>query len=190
MSAKRKLKTPACVPQSWEDADKLMAEFGVLSGKIVRLQAGCDDAVAKIKATFQIQAAPVQARLDEIFEAVEYYATANRKRLTDDGKSKTVVMTAGLFGWRLCPPSVAFAKGLKAADIVVVIRTARESALCGNLRKAATTLAGFIRVKEEPNKDAMLENTTIAMLVDGVSIVTDKEEFFLDPSTAELPVPK
>lgn len=132
MSKKTK-KASACTPQSWEDANQLMAEYGALSSKAVKIQAGCEDAVAKVKATFQIQLAPVQVRLDEIFEAIECYAAANRKRLTDDGKTKTVTMTAGSFGWRLCPPSVAFAKGLKVADIVKNVL--KLIAKLGNIKK-------------------------------------------------------
>jgi phage host-nuclease inhibitor protein Gam len=194
LSAKRKAKTPACVPQSWEEADKLMAEYGELSGKIVTNQAECEAAVAKVMAPYQETAAPMQARMDEIFEAIECYAAANRKKLTDDGKTKTVTMTAGSFGWRLCPPSVAIPRALNAADVVKNIRAlikklrARKANEMTPIHLAAAL--GFIRIKEEPNKAAMLDAPETAAMVEDVSIVTDKEEFFLDPTIAELPEPK
>ena len=192
MRKKTKRTPPACTPRSWEDADNLMAEFGELSSQSVRIQAGCDDAVAKVMATFQAQLAPKQERMAVIVEALQCYATANRKALTDDGKTKTVTMTAGSFGWRCCPPSVVFRKGLKAEDVIANIRAlAKEYAANGTAGKTfAAVILSFIRLKEEPNKNAMLENSELAEEVDGVKIITDKEEFFVDPTVAELPEPK
>jgi phage host-nuclease inhibitor protein Gam len=188
--SKRKKKVPVCTPKSWKEADALVAEYGELSSTIVKNQADCETAVAEVKAIYQATAAPLQTRMDAIFEAIQAYADANRKALTDDGKTKTVTMTAGAFGWRLCPPSVAFRRGMKGEDVVKNIRAIADKLYGQGSTDAARALDMFIRRKEEPNKDAMLNATALAGMVDGVKIITDQELFFLDPTIAELPEPK
>ncbi len=189
MSAKAK-KAPACTPQSWEEADKLIAEYGELDGTATKLQARCDSAVARVKASFQTKLAPTQARMAEIFDAVAWYAEANRKTLTDDGKTKTVTMTAGSFGWRLCPPSVAVKRGLTAPDLVTSVKALATRYIGDGKRKIARAVLCFVRLKEEPDKEAMLKNPDLAAEIEGIRIVTDKEEFFLSTDIAELPEPK
>lgn len=189
MSAKRKPKVQA--PQTWAEANALLEEYGEKSNALVKISADLDAAVAKARKPFDDIATPIQERLDAIFEGLQLYADANRKTLTEDGKYKTVKMANGSFGWRTCPASVEFKRGLKAADIVEnILEKIKE--LWGHGRGVAAdrtkarAMQAFIRRKMEPNKDAMLADQDLASEVPGVKIVTDAEIFFVDPTQAEL----
>ena len=52
--------------------------------------------------------------------------------------------------------------------------------------RGALMLATFIRVKYEPNKDAMLAHPNNTALVEGVTIKPGDEQFFIDPVGLEL----
>jgi phage host-nuclease inhibitor protein Gam len=185
MSKKAK-KVPACTPQSWAEADKLLAEYSEKQDTLTALETRCNAAVARIKARYQAKALPVQARHDQIFDGLQCYAEANRKTLTEDGKTKSVQMTAGRLGWRLGQRSVKFRKGMTGDDVVNAIRVFRANCLANKRRLMATKLLSFIRVKAEPNKDAMLADRHLAKIIDGVRIVEGVEMFYIDPTVAEL----
>lgn len=190
MSAKKKPAVAA--PQGWAEANALLEEYGDISNSLVRIEADLDAAVAKARKPFDDLATPLQERADAIFEGLELYADANRKTLTEDGKTKTVKMAAGAFGWRTCPPSVAIESKLKAKDVIknILALVARLfKAEEKENRKLAETARGFIRFKQEVNREAMLAAPELAAKVKGVSIVTDSEEFWIDPTQAELAEP-
>lgn len=192
MNAKRKT-PPTCTPKNWEEADTVMAEIVDIDSKLMKLAAGLDDAVAKVRASFAEKTVPLDVRRADLCDGLELYADANRKKLTEDGKIKTVTMTNGAFGWRLCPPSVAFASKLKSADVVKAVY-GFIGGLYGRRNKAAlkhvAAARTFVRVREEPDKQAMLAAPATAAAIPGIRIITDKEEFFIDTSIAERPEPK
>jgi phage host-nuclease inhibitor protein Gam len=193
----RKKKAPVIVLSSWEEADRAVAEMAELSDMITTTTGRLNAAVARVTARYTARTAPFQARHDELLAAIQAYADANREKLTDGGKTKSAKMTAGTIGWRTCPASVAYASGLKISDVVLKILD-----LIGKLQKKVNKdkddaearlqlvqAEGFIRRKMEPNKDAMLDAPATAALVEGVRIVTDKEDFYVDFSVVDLPEP-
>lgn len=189
---------PACTPQSWEEADAAIGRIVDIDVTLMRSEARLKAAVARISARYALKTVPLEAERKNLCTGLEVYATANRKKLTDDGARKSVVMTNGTFGWRLCPASVSFKRGLKPADIVENVKTlikkleamAKGPARSDVAAESMEVAAGFIRLKEEPNKEAMLEAQVTAKMVDGVKIVTGVEEFYIDTSVAENPEPK
>ncbi len=177
MKAATKKKAPAiAVPQTDAEANRLLKEYGDTFNLVARVQAEIDQAVADLKAAFEAKAKPHQDRMNVIFEQLQAWSAAHRDRLTDDGKSKTVTMPAGAIGWRNRPPSVRWKKGFKAEDILAAIKEA-------GLRR-------FIRTKEEPNKERMLDEPDVAVTIDGVIIGSAGEEFYVAPFGAELAEPK
>jgi phage host-nuclease inhibitor protein Gam len=176
-AAKKKTAMAAIqVPQTDEEANALVAEYGEHFNAIANLQVGLDDALAKVKATFEEQSAPHQERLKTLFMQLTSWGAAHRKRLTEDGKTKTVKLPAGEIGWRNLPPSVRWKKGSKVEDIIAAIKAA-------GMRR-------FLRLKEEPNKERMLEEPEAAALIDGVIIGSGGENFFVAPFGADLAQPK
>lgn len=188
-SAKKKTKAAALdVPQSIDEANALLAEYGELFNEAAHIEADMNAALAKAKSDAEEQAKPVAERMLQVFDALNAYAGAHRKDLTQDGKTKTVKLPAGEIGWRMNPPSVKWKSGFNGEKIVagikaliddVVIKTLQDAERLGSLR-------GFIRTKEEPNKDAMGDNPDLAREIPGVKIGSSGEQFFLAPFGAEL----
>jgi len=81
-------------------------------------------------------------------------------------------LPTGFFGWRSTPPAVSL-KNIKA-----VLKKLKELGL-----------KRFIRIKEEPDKEAMLKEPEVAKSVKGVSI-TQYEEFFIKPLELEVEIVK
>lgn len=174
-AAKTKMKA-IDVPQTDAAADALLKEYGETYNILANLDTGMNDALAKVKATFEEQAAPYQERLKTIFMQLTSWGAAHRDRLTENGKTKTVKLPAGEVGWRNLPPSVRWKKGFKVEEIVEAIKAA-------GMRR-------FLRHKEEPNKERMLEEPEAAALIDGVIIGSGGENFFVAPFGADLAQPK
>jgi phage host-nuclease inhibitor protein Gam len=175
-TAKKTKMTAIDVPQTDAAANALLQEYGEHFNTLAKLEGGMNDALAKVKATFEELSAPHQERMKIIFLQLTSWGAAHRDRLTENGKSKTVQLPAGQVGWRLRPPSVRWVKGMKVEDIIAAIKNA-------GMRR-------FLRVKEEPNKDRMLEEPEAAALIPGVVIGSAGEDFFLSPFGAELAEPK
>jgi len=175
--AVRKTKQAALeVPQSDEEADALLAEYGATFNTLARQQVRLDELLAKLKARAETKAKPLQESLSSIMVALNAYGAANRKRLTNGGETKTVKLPSGEIGWRTNPPSVKVKRGLKAEDLIASIRQLK-------LRK-------FLRLSVEVNKRAMLDDPEKAETIPGITIQKDVEEFFVAPFGAELAEPK
>jgi len=122
MNAAKKKAPTIAVPQSDAAADALLKEYGDEFNLLVAHEAVMNAQLADAKASFERVAQPHQERLKTIFEQLQAWGAAHRDRLTDDGKSKTVLLPAGSIGWRNRPPSVRWKKGFKAEDIVEAIK--------------------------------------------------------------------
>ncbi len=175
--AKAKTKAPAlAVPQTDEEADALLAEYGATERRLGEIALRMNDRLASLKAQYEADAKPLQTLLDSIFERLQAWGGAHRKRLTEGDKVKTVALPAGEVGWRSRPPSVTFQRGLKVEEIVERIRKA------GMLR--------FLRRRIDVNKDAMIEDAESANLIDGVTVGSTGEDFFVAPFGANIAEPK
>lgn len=191
----RKTKAPAiAVPQSDEAADAVLREYGETLRDVALLQTELDEGIAQLKADCEGRSKPLQDRLKQLFVSLQAFGAAHRDRLTDNGKTKTVKLGAGEFGWRFDPASVKFAKGLKNDDVVERIRAAVDQLVNSSDKaqrvRGALIEATFIRTKHEPNKDAMLARPEDVELIEGVSIKQGEEQFFIDPVGLELAEPK
>ena len=164
--AKKKVKgSNLPVPQSDTEAASALARIGVLARDIARIECTCNDAVSKLTEDAGVKAAPLREREELLIEGLKTYCEANRDRLTEGGRSKTIVFATGAISWRTRPASV------KLRDKVEVIVE----------RIKALKLIAFLRTKEEINKEAMLADQETAKSVTGVSIASDGEDFFVEP---------
>lgn len=195
MSAKanRPAEAPAiATPQTDGEADQLLAEYGRLCVTVVDAEARMTEELATVKLRHEAAAKPSQERLDAIFDTLNQYAANHRDRLTQDGRTKTVQLPAGQIGWRNNPPKVTWAKGFNADKIVDAIYNAAGQ-LRGKKREVVeqqTKLYALVRVKKEPNKEAMLADPETAKGVRGIKIGSKGEDFFVDPFGAALAEPK
>lgn len=158
------------VPQTRDEAAAMVREIGELARERARIEADMNDRLAELKQSATSHAQPLADEIAAKTEGLKIWAEANRAELTKDGKTKTADLGTGLLKWRTLPPSVRLTK---VADILARLKGM-------NLRR-------FIRVKEEVNKDALLEEPDIAATVPGIRIGSAGEDFVVEPFETELP---
>ena len=100
----------------------------------------------------------------ELQSGIQTWCEAHRDELTGNGKVKFANLTTGEVQWRNRPPSVS----IRGADNVIEL-----------LRRLG--LERFIRVKEEINKDAILNEKEAVKNIPGISIKSDIEDFSIIP---------
>ena len=171
VNARTKAKGPAiAVPQTDEEADELLRIYGEELRTLADLETEMNTKIAKTKATYETEAAPHRDSAEMKFQQLQAWAEANRARLTQDGKTKTVELGNGKVSWRLRPAAVKIAG--KIEDVIATLR--------------ALKLSRFIRTKYEINRERMLQEPKRAAGVKGVRIVDDVEDFIVEPIGLEL----
>lgn len=167
MKPVKKLAERTLVPQSAEQAAEMLAEIGQKQRFISHLQTELDGTVARMKATTEELATPAKERIAELTRGLEIWASANRQALTL-GRSKTITLATGVLRWRQSPPAV---KLTKPAEVLAVIRE--------------LGLHGFLRTKQEIDKEALLKAPDQALKIPGVTI-TQAEAFEVEPTKLDL----
>lgn len=158
------------VPQSRDDVNDAIAKIGLAQRERARIQADMNDAMAQVKQRFEDEAKPFNEQIEALSKGVQTWCEAHRVELTKEGKVKFHGFAAGEVKWRMRPPRVA----IRAVDNVLE-----------TLKRLG--LSRFIRIKEEPNKEAMLaepEPEAVAGLA-GVKI-EQGEDFVIVPFETEL----
>jgi phage host-nuclease inhibitor protein Gam len=174
MSPKKKttrLKQPAVThtsPTTNDECATYINQIGVFARQISVLQAAMNDEIAVITDSYTGQFSPLQDQLKNLQQGVQLYCEANRDDLTHEGKTKTATFITGSVQWRQRPPSV----GVRGADSVI------EALKNFNLHR-------FIRIKEEINKDAILNEPAAVAGVAGITLSTGKEDFVITPFEQE-----
>lgn len=168
--SKTRLKTVAApmVPQTREEVAELIAGIGIDSREITMMQCEMNDTLSKIKEAYEQRSEPARRRIEEAQRAVQAFCEANREALTAQGKVKTHAFTTGEVAWRTRPPSV---------------RITGEDAVMFTLRSLG--LLRFIRVKEEINREAILNEQSAVANVPGIKI-SQIEDFLVTPFEVEL----
>ncbi len=157
------------VPQNDEEARGVIKEIGDESREVVRLQAEMNDKIATIKKEYGDQSDQINERIGLLKDGLAMFAEANRDRLTRGGRVKYHDFSTGKISWRIKPAKVSV-RGV--SDVIEAMK--------------AAGLHRFIRIKEELNKDAMLEDRVVAGAIKGVTIGSDGEDFIVEPSETEL----
>ena len=147
-----------------EEVEKAITELGYLQRELEAKAIEQNDALAEITAQFAPLLQGIQDEIKPIQQAIQAWCEANRDDLTENGKRKTAKFNTGETQWRQRPPSVA----IRGKDTVLE-----------NLKKFG--LERFIRIKEEPNKDAMLNEPEVAGGIAGITIKMGVEDFVITP---------
>ncbi|EJU5698802.1 host-nuclease inhibitor Gam family protein [Salmonella enterica] len=155
-------------PQCRDDVNDAIARIGLAQRERARIQADMNDELAKIKLRFEEEARPFNAEIETLSRGVQAWCEAHRHELTRDGKVKFHNFAAGEIKWRMRPPRVS----IRAVENVLE-----------TLKRLGLTR--FIRVKEEPNKDAMLAEPDAVTGLAGIKL-EQKEDFVIVPFETEL----
>lgn len=169
MAPKTRLKAKAQidVPQNKGEAAADIRQIGDLQRNLLRTQAEMNDAIAHITATYQPTLETIGGQIELLQEGVQAFCEANRAELC--GKGKTANLVTGEVQWRQRPPSVRVSKS------EVVLETL-----------ARLGLSRFIRIKEEVNKEAILDEPEAVKGVAGISVVSGVEDFVITPFEQEV----
>lgn len=173
MATRIKSKTLAAVPQSKDDCAASIRTLGDLNREFERMRADMNDAIAAITHEHQPLLAALSQRIEALQTGVQAWCEAHRIDLCGEGDKlgKTANLVTGEVSWRQRPPSVR----ITGADNVV-----------DTLQRMG--LGRFVRVKAEPNKDAMLAEPEALRGIAGITIVTGTEDFIVTPFEAQAEV--
>lgn len=169
----KKQKTTAAalpIPQSDTEAREAIREIGDLNRDVMRLEAEMNDQIAALQQEYGNRVAPLTGRVVALTGGLQMFCDVNRDRLTGGGKIKSHQYATGKVSWRLKPARVSLKK---IEDVIERIKSAGLS-------------ERFLRVKEEVNKEAMLEDRATATAIKGVTIGSDGEDFIVEPFETEL----
>ncbi len=167
MAKKMKAKAIAYSPQSKADCQADIKRLGDLNREIVRAQADLNDEIARLTKAAAPHIEALQERIETLQAGVQTWCEANRTELCGSGKTANLI--TGEVQWRMRPPSITI-RGAEA-----VIETLKRLGL-----------QRFVRVKEEPNKEAMLNEPDVVRGVAGISINTGVEDFTITPFEVEV----
>lgn len=159
---------PFRVPQHRDEVIEAIAEIGRRQRERQRIETLMNDELAAVRETWERKAAPHLDAIKELSQGVRIWCEANRDLLTQGGKVKHARLASGEVKWRMTPPRV-------------VIRSV-ENVLDYFKRHG---LHRLIRVKEEPNKEAILAEPEAVAGIKGIALV-QKEEFAILPFETEL----
>lgn len=162
MASKIKARAQAYAPQTKADCQADIKKLGDLQREFTRVQADMNDEIAKITKVAAPRLESLQERMDLLCAGIQTWCEANRDDLC--GKGKTANLITGEVSWRQRPPSVGI-RGVEA-----VLETL-----------ARMGLQRFIRSKQEPNKEAMLNEPDAVRGIAGINIVSGVEDFIITP---------
>ena len=171
MATKLKRPTMAAVPQSKNDCAAAIRALGELQRQFECHRAAMNDQIATITQAFQPILAEQQECMDALQAGIQAWCEAHRTELCGEGDrlGKTAHLITGEVSWRQRPPSVS----VRGVDAVL-----------DTLSRMG--LDRFVRLKREPNKEAMLAEPDAVRGIAGVSIVTGVEDFIVTPFEVEV----
>lgn len=172
MAKKLKTKAHGYAPQTQTDCAADIKKLGDLQRELAREQADMNDEIAATTKRYQPRLEELTARIETLQAGVQTYCEAHRAELTNGGKVKTANLVTGEVQWRQRPPSVS----IRGADAVLETL-------------ARMGLTRFIRTKQEPNKEAMLNEQDAVRGIAGISIVSGVEDFVITPFEAKVEQP-
>ena len=163
-----KAKAQIYVPQTRDDAAADIRKIGDIQRESLRTTAEMNDAIAHITASYQPVLDALGEQIKTLQEGVQGYCEAHRDELTDAGRVKTANLVTGEVQWRQRPPSVS----VRGAESVI------ETLF-------RLSLGRFVRVKNEVNKEAILNEPDAVRGVAGITVVTGVEDFVITPFEQE-----
>lgn len=161
------------VPQSRSMCADQIRQLGDLQREHARAAAELNDAIAVLTSAAEPVLADLAQRIAALQTGIQTWAEANRVTLCGEGDKlgKTANLVTGEVSWRIRPPSVS----IRGTESVIEA-----------LRRAG--LVRFIRTKDEPNKEAMLNEADAVAGIPGIHIVRGVEDFVVTPFEANTEV--
>ena len=164
--ARMKKEVVTCV--TGEEMEQAFSDYAIADARIARINAKADEEMTKIRDKYADDLKRYADIRTRSFDVLQTYALENRDELFT--KKKSMELAHGVFGFRLGTPSVKQLKGYKV-DVT--------------LKLAQALAPGFIRVKEELDKAALLnrrDDNGMDALMEKIGVYIDQAEtFFVEP---------
>lgn len=163
---KKRIKAAATLwaAQSKDEVISGIKQLGDIQRELIRTETEMNDAIAEVTARHSPVIESLKTRMEELQGGIQTWCEAHRDELTGGGKVKFANLTTGEVQWRNRPPSV----NIRGAEAVIDF-----------LKRLG--LKRFIRVKEEVNKDAILNEKDAVKNIPGITIKSDIEDFSIIP---------
>lgn len=169
--SKKKEEIPGLlVPTNLGQCSELIRRVGSLERGIEKINMELAEKIEKLKSEADAKINELTKLIATAAEGIYRFAEENKETLIEERKKKTIKLSTGDFGWRINPPSVSIKSTAKALAQI-----------------KSLGFTDLIRIKEEVNKEAILEKPEVAKKIKGVSIRRD-EEFFIRPAEEMLEV--
>ncbi|MDF3868726.1 host-nuclease inhibitor Gam family protein [Pseudomonas denitrificans (nom. rej.)] len=171
MAPKKRLKSAAAVyvPQHRDQVVADIKSIGDLQRELTRLETAMNDEIGKITERYSSPAEDLKQRITVLQTGVQSWCEANRAELTENHRVKFANLVTGEVQWRIRPPSVS----VRGADAVLELLRTKN-------------LIRFIRVKEEVNKEAILNEPDAVVGLPGVTVHRGIEDFAIVPFEQEV----
>jgi len=137
MAGKSRVKVTGTVLESWEQVDDAIRRFGLLELQKAEYEAELHRVVTEAKERAAKECAPIEAEMQTLAAALKEFAESRRQDLEPQ---KSRVLTFGTIGFRLST-KLKFIGAVK--DTLDALRR--------------LGMSGCIRVKEEPDREALRE---------------------------------
>ena len=170
-------------PQTLEQAVALLGQYRDLVDMVDDLADERDRAIARIKGEYDLIAAPIGVRAQDMFRQLRAWWAVAGEELTG-GKRKSAPLAGVIIGERTTPPSLQLPKGKNVDDIVAVLLAHFGDTYVVTSHKLDKP--PIIRALREPvdgldaeeDRQFLAEIAVLSGLC-GLS-VSQKEEFFID----------
>ncbi len=152
---------------SREDLENVLGQYAVAVIDGDALKAEMERKIAEIRADYEIRAADVGRRQEDLFADIEAYVLGNPQEIPAGRKS--LELLHGTVGFRTGNPTVRLPRG------------ADEGELCQELKGAG--LPEFVRAREEVDRAAVLaanDDVRAALAAHGVKVTQTRDRFYIE----------
>ncbi|MDR2050633.1 MAG: host-nuclease inhibitor Gam family protein [Deltaproteobacteria bacterium] len=169
MSKRVKPEINVTVIKSLDEANDILGRIAALQRNIKLIETALNDDIDALKLKASVESEPYRRQIAELGEALGRYAVYNKPELFKDRKS--CELTFGSFGFR------------SSSRITLAGRKDTWEQVTQSLKEMG--MLDFIRVKYEPDKDALKGLSDIELKRLGCKLVQE-DKFFYELSEQEL----
>lgn len=174
--------------ESLDEVNLALKDIGLAEKELAAIDAKCNEEIAKLKEKALKDGEKLRNRISSTVERIQSYAEYNKQELFKDAKS--VDLAFGKIGYRkstkisVKKTTVELLKKLLAGKKLVLEETKEEEKRTP-LVALITKIEACIRIKEEPNKDALsLMEDSFLQEVGATRKVTN--DFFCEANAEEV----
>ncbi len=162
--SKSRIKAPASAVRTREEMESLVGEITALKTREQKLTAEMNKRINDIRVDYDAALSGIAEEIDGKMALARDWAEAHPSEF---GSGKSIDMTHGQVGWRTGNPTLKTLAGWTWDRVLERLRA-------GHWVK-------YLRIKQEPNKEALLaDREAVALHEVGCRVVQD-EKFFVDP---------